>query len=101
MSTNETLVPKHARYEFFIEAARLLYSKNGVMTETANEPDVSSSVGASMVRGLFVWLAWDCGFQVTKPVSFDDPEEVEANLYGLARLLAMLPEFAGRGYPQM
>ncbi|HUS11238.1 MAG TPA: hypothetical protein VMZ30_12300 [Pyrinomonadaceae bacterium] len=89
-----TLVPQDARYEFFIDAARLLYCNKGVMTEAAKKPDVYSSAEASMVRGLLVWLAWDCDFRVKKPVSFDDPEEVEANLYGLARLLAMVPDLS-------
>lgn len=88
----ETLVPEDSRYDFFVEATRLLYSKNGVMSAAAKKPEVASSVEASMVRGLLVWLAWDRDFQVTNPVSFDDPEEVEANLYGLARLVAMVPD---------
>lgn len=92
VSRGETLVPDDARYNFFIDAARLLYRRKGLMKEIATKPDIALCAEASMVRGLLVWLAWDCDFQVANPVAFDDPEEVEANLDGLARLVAMVPD---------
>lgn len=92
MPRNATLVPNDARYNFFIDATRLLYCNNGVMSAAAKLPEVASSVEASMVKGLLVWLAWDSDFRVTDPISFDDPEEAEANLFGLARLVAMVPD---------
>lgn len=95
MPLGETLVPYDARSAFFFEATRLLYSKSpGVMMSAIKKPGVSSCVEASMVRGLLLWLAWDSDLVVSNILDCDDPEDLEAHLYGLARLVAMAPDVA-------
>lgn len=89
----ETLVPDDARYQFFLDATRLLYSpKNGLMSAAITASGLDSSVELTMVRGLLIWLAWDNDFHVKDATNFEVAEEIEENLRGVARLLAMVPD---------
>lgn len=87
--TGETLVPIEARSEFFIKATRLLYATNGVMKRALSQLENRAFEELSLIRGLLVWLAWDCGYEVEDPAGFEDPEDAENNIRGLSRLLAL------------
>jgi hypothetical protein len=96
MPKGETLVPREVRWDFFLDATRILYSRNNaVMKAAINALDGKPCLEISMLRGLLIWLAWDCDFRVNDVLEFEDAEEVEDNLYGLARLLVMAPDVMG------
>jgi hypothetical protein len=97
MPRDETLVPEDARYNFFLDASRLLYSKNGVMKRALEKLDNHPFQELSLVRGLLVWLAWDCDFHVQNPVDFEETEDVEENILGLARLLSIAEDLSDDG----
>jgi hypothetical protein len=86
---DETLVPREARGDFFLEASRLLYADNGVMKRALNQLQKRPFEELSLIRGLLVWLAWDCDYHVEDPVGFEDPDDVEDNIWGLSRLLPL------------
>jgi hypothetical protein len=86
---NETLVPIEARYEFFLDASRLLYSTSGVMKRALGRLQNRPFEELSLIRGLLIWLAWDCDYHVENPAGFEDPDDVEANIWGLSRLIAI------------
>jgi len=89
----ETLVPGDARYQFFLDASRLLYSpKKGLMSAAISASGLDSSMELTMVRGLLIWLAWDNGIHVNDPTNFETAGEIEENLRGVARLLAMVSD---------
>jgi hypothetical protein len=46
-----------------------------------------SCTEASAVRGLLLWLAWDCGLDVRTVLDDDDPGILWENLYGLEQLM--------------
>jgi hypothetical protein len=96
MPKGETLVPREVRWDFFLDATRILYSKNNAVMKSAIKAlGDKPCVEISMLRGLLIWLAWDCDFQVNDLLDFEDAQEVEDNLYGLARLLVMAPDIMG------
>jgi len=86
---DETLVPREARGDFFLEASRLLYADNGVMKRALNQLQNRPFEELSLIRGLLVWLAWDSDYHVEDPVGFEDPDDVEDNIWGLSRLLPL------------
>jgi hypothetical protein len=96
MPKGETLVPREVRWNFFLNATRILYSRNNAVMKAAIKAlDGKPCLEISMLRGLLIWLAWDCDFRVNDVLEFEDAEEVVDNLYGLARLLVMAPDVMG------
>jgi hypothetical protein len=86
---NETLVPIEARHELFLEATRLLYSTSGVMRRALDRLQNRPFEEVSFVRGLLLWLAWDCDYHVEDPLAFEDPDDIDENIWGLSRMLAI------------
>jgi hypothetical protein len=87
----ERIVPPDAQWEFFLDACRYLYARNhGVMKAALQEAGAAaaeSCTEASAVRGLLLWLAWDCGLDVRTVLEDDDPDILWENLYGLEQLM--------------
>lgn len=87
----ERIVPYGAQREFFLDACHYLYARNhGVMKTALQEAGAAateSCTEASTVRGLLLWLAWDCGLDVRMVLDDDAPDILRENLYGLEQLL--------------
>lgn len=87
----ETLVPEDARLKFFFDATRLLYSRKGKIIESALSAMHSNPcLEVSVVRGLLLSLAWDCGLSTR--IEDGDSESVKVSLSGLSRLLLIGPD---------
>jgi hypothetical protein len=87
----ERIVPLDAQWEFFLDACHYLYARthrvmNAALQE-AGAADAESCPEASAVRGLLLWLAWDCGLDVRTVLDDDDPDILWENLYGLEQLM--------------
>lgn len=91
----ETLVPWDARAELFLNASRLLYSReNRVMASALAQLSGAACLEVSVVRGFLIWLAWNCDYGVEDLFDQEDPEYGEDMLGGLARLVLMAPDVA-------
>lgn len=92
----ERIVPLDAQQEFFLDACRYLYARNhGVMKTALQEAGAAaaeSCTEAAAVRGLLLWLAWDCGLDVRTVLDDDDPDILWRNLYSLEQLLHLTVE---------
>jgi len=87
----ERIVPPDAQWEFFLNACHYLYARNhrvkNAALQEAGAANVESCTEASAVRGLLLWLAWDCGLDVRTVLDDDDPDILWENLYGLEQLM--------------
>lgn len=84
----ERIVPLDAQWEFFLNACRYLYARDcGVMKAALQEAGDEHCIEASAVRGLLLWLAWDCQLDVRTVLDDDEPDVLWENLYGLEQLM--------------
>jgi hypothetical protein len=92
----ESLLPVEPLRDFFIDCCWYLYAPQGdFLKETILKLGRNDCKEISVVRGLLMWLAWECGLDVETVVSSNDDEEMYSRLLGLEQLLHLAPDVLG------
>lgn len=92
----ESLLPVESLRDFFIDCCWYLYApQSDFLKEAIVKLGRNDCKEISVVRGLLMWLAWECGLDVETVVSSDDDEEIYSRLLGLAQLLHLAPDVLG------
>lgn len=93
----EELLDHGKTWEFFKNVCRLLYSERGGLAARAvAENGGEDFEELTIVRGLLMWLAFDCDLDVRTALAplRDEPQEAIENLVGVAFLLPLATECA-------
>ncbi|HEX8145046.1 MAG TPA: hypothetical protein VF553_20945 [Pyrinomonadaceae bacterium] len=89
----ETFVRYEDEWQFFLDATRLLYSQRTALMKRALSLQAQHSNSlddeTSIVAGLLLWTAWDCALDVRSAKEAEELDELQENLYGMARLVAL------------
>lgn len=93
----ESLLPVESLRDFFIDSCWYLYARQScLLKEAILKLGCNDCKEISVVRGLLIWLAWECGLDVeTELSSDDDDEEIYSRLLGLEQLLHLAPDLFG------
>lgn len=70
------------------------HQKSNLSDAEAGASAAENCTEASAVRGLLLWLAWDCGLDVRTGLDDDDPDILWENLYGLEQLMHLTAEIS-------
>lgn len=93
----EQLVDLGHAWEFFMEAARCLYSPScGLAAKALAEADGQEFDEQTTVRSLLTWLAFDCELDTRTALDelLNEPDTVQDNLVGVAYLVPVVTECA-------
>jgi hypothetical protein len=92
----ENLLPVESLRDFFIDCCWYLYARQSdFLKEAILKVGRNDCKEISVVRGLLMWLAWECGLDVETVMSGDDDEEIYSRLLGLEQLLHLAPDVLG------
>ncbi len=92
----EGLLPNEPLRDFFIDCCWYLYARqSGFLGEAIVKLGRNDCKEISVVRGLLMWLAWECGLDVETVMSGDDDKEIYFSLLGLEQLLHLAPDVLG------
>ena len=92
----ESLLPVESLRDFFIDCCWYLYARQSdFLKEAILKLGRNDCKEISVVRGLLMWLAWECGLDVETVVSSEDDEEMYSRLLGLEQLLHLAPDVFG------
>jgi hypothetical protein len=87
----ETAVPHEQRQQLLERVMYTLFEgKRSLLHLDQVDQDLAESDDIARLKGLLIWLAWDCGvwFRFTAPF-MESPEELSARLAGNAMVLAL------------
>lgn len=89
----ESLLPHDRLREFFLGACWHLYSRQrDLLRKSLDSLGENDCLEVDYVRGLLLWVAWECGFDIRSRVSGTNSKEIREELRGLDRLLHLVPD---------
>ena len=90
VSKGKTTVPREQRENLFEEAMHTLFERKESLLHLESPNALADSDDVGRLKGLLIWLAWECGLVVNLKSPFmETREQLEARLTGNAMMLAL------------
>ena len=84
-----SLVPEEKSREFLHAASLMLYGSDGLIAAVDSTFGADSCAELAQVRGLMLWLAWDCGIDIRTIRPMDGMDVNTEEIYDLNSLLCI------------